>query len=312
MNSVLHHNKRYLLPLVPLATYTYGSTAYESAKDYIPEVDYYKFTVGLALVLGIYHAYYRLSKFCFKPTFLMKYTENPALIKEYHARVLAITTCTLVTLIACCYHVPNIAQHFFDLETIFNLRLAGWDKFIMYCLFGYLVHDLVWCMTHEWHDVLNYVHHAVSIWFCVATLIVNNAAFESAIGLTLAESSNVFLHLRWFIKFFRGRNSVFFDCLFAFVFFVTRIIGGTWITYWLIKVDGPLTVRVMCYLLDVLNVGFFFQIVGMIRRQLKKRKQQATQIVAKEGEVEEKFEEELKEKVEKAVENEGGDQKKEN
>ena len=68
----------------------------------------------------------------------------------------------------------------------------------------------------------------------------------------------------------------------------------------------------MCYLLDVLNVGFFFQIVGMIRRQLKKRKQQATQIVAKEGEVEEKFEEELKEKVEKAVENEGGDQKKEN
>merc|ERR1712127_935507 len=99
----------------------------------------------------------------------------------------------------------------------------------------------------------------------------------------------------------------FFDCLFAFVFFVTRIIGGTWITYWLIKVDGPMTVRVMCYLLDVLNVGFFFQIVGMIRRQLKKRKQQAFIDAKAEENSEEKLEEDMK-----AVENEAGDQKKEN
>lgn len=203
----------------------------------------------------------------------MKFTESQALISEYHSRVLALTTCSLITGIACFYHVPNIAQHVFDLDSLFNLKMVMFDKVILYALFGYLVHDLFWCMTHEWHDVLNYVHHAVSIWFCVATLIVNNAAFESAIGLTLAESSNVFLHLRWFIKFFRGRNSVFFDCLFAFVFFLTRIVGGTWITYWLIKVDGPMTVRIMCYLLDVLNVGFFFQILGMIKRQLKKRKQ---------------------------------------
>ena len=135
-------------------------------------------------------------------------------------------------------------------------------------------------ITHEWHDVLNYVHHAVSIWFCVATLIVNNAAFESAIGLTLAESSNVFLHLRWFIKFFRGRNSLFFDCLFAFIFFLTRIVGGTWITYWLIKVDGPMTVRIMCYALDILNVGFFFQICGMMKRQFSKRNMAKKSVVS--------------------------------
>lgn len=278
-----HYNKRYLLPVIPLITLTYGSQAYDSVKDYVPEINYTKLGLGLALVSVIYHCYYRLSKFCFKKEFLSKFCENAKLCSEYHSRVLALTTCTLITLTACFYHVPNIAPHFFDLDTIFNLKLAYWDKFVMYTLFGYLVHDLFWCMTHEWHDVLNYVHHAVSIWFCVATLIVNNAAFESAIGLTLAESSNVFLHLRWFIKFFRGRNSVFFDCLFAFVFFMTRIVGGSWITYWLIKVDGPLTVRIMCYLLDVLNVGFFFQIMGMIKRQLKKRKiaKQAEKIEAK-------------------------------
>jgi len=266
-----HYNKRYLLPLLPLITYSYGLSAYESAKDYIPEVNYYKFSIGLALMLGIYHGYYRLSKFCFQKDFLMKFTQSQALISEYHSRVLAMTCCSIITLVAIFYHIPNIAPHFFDMETIFNLKLQYFDKFQMYVLFGYLVHDLFWCMTHGWHDVLNYVHHAVSIWFCVATLIVNNAAFESAIGLACAESSNVFLHLRWFVKFFKGRNSVFFDCLFAFAFFVTRIIFGSWITYWLIKVDGPMTVRIMCYSLDILNVGFSFQIFGMIKRQIKKR-----------------------------------------
>ena len=122
----------------------------------------------------------------------------------------------------------------------------------------------------------------------MATLIVNNAAFESAIGLACAESSNVFLHLRWFVKFFKGRNSVFFDCLFAFAFFVTRIIFGSWITYWLIKVDGPMTVRIMCYSLDILNVGFSFQIFGMIKRQIKKRskakKEESTQETEKKDE----------------------------
>merc|ERR1712110_1371376 len=66
-------------------------------------------TLGLALVLGIYHCYYRLSNFCFKKDFLMKFTESAALCSEYHSRVLALTTCTLITLTACFYHVPNIA-----------------------------------------------------------------------------------------------------------------------------------------------------------------------------------------------------------
>lgn len=288
-----HYNKRYLIPLIPLVTMSYGMNNgwnYESAKGYIPDVNYYKFSIGLTLMLGLYHGYYRLSKFCFKRDFLMKFTQSQALISEYHSRVLAMTCCSIITLVACFYHVPNIAPHFFNMETIFNLKLQYFDKFVMYVLFGYLVHDLFWCMTHDWHDVLNYVHHAVSIWFCVATLIVNNAAFESAIGLAFAESSNVFLHLRWFIKFFRGRNSVFFDCLFAFVFFVTRIVGGTWITYWLLKVDGPLTVRIMCYSLDVLNIGFFFQIVGMIKRQLKKRSKAKKEEKAEGEETDEKKE----------------------
>merc|ERR1711881_279472 len=127
-------------------------------------------------------------------------------------------------------------------------------------------------MTHNWHDVLNYVHHGVSIWFCITMLIVNNTAFEAAIGLSLAETSNVFLHLRWFVKFFKGRSSLLCDVLFGFTFFLTRIVGGGWITYWLIKVDGPLPVRVMCYTLDVLNIGFFWQIISMMRRTLKKSK----------------------------------------
>jgi len=225
-------------------------------------------------MLGIYHAYYRLSKLCFKKDFLYKFTEKDALVSEYHSRVLAMTTCSLITLTALIYYVPPIASNLFSMDNLFNLKLQYFDKFVLFILFGYLVHDLFWCMTHNWHDVLNYIHHGISIWFCIAMLIFNNTAFEAAIGLTLAESSNVFLHLRWFVKFFKGRSSVFFDVLFAFAFFLTRIVGGTWITYWLIKVDGPLAVRFMCYTLDVLNVGFFCQIVGMIRRQIKKGKKE--------------------------------------
>ena len=141
-----HYNKRYLLPLLPLITYSYGLSAYESAKDYIPEVNYYKFSIGLALMLGIYHGYYRLSKFCFQKDFLMKFTQSQALISEYHSRVLAMTCCSIITLVAIFYHIPNIAPHFFDMETIFNLKLQYFDKFQMYVLFGYLVHDLFWCI----------------------------------------------------------------------------------------------------------------------------------------------------------------------
>merc|ERR1712018_662845 len=74
-------------------------------------------------MLGLYHGYYRLSKFCFKRDFLMKFTQSQALISEYHSRVLAMTCCSIITLVACFYHVPNIAPHFFNMETIFNLKL---------------------------------------------------------------------------------------------------------------------------------------------------------------------------------------------
>jgi len=253
---------------------TYAYQNYESAKDYLPEINYTKFSLGLAAVLLVYHFYYRFSKFCFKRDFLMKFTQSQSLCGEFYARILAMTCCTLITLTFCFYHIPKIIPNLTQMETVFELKLEFFEKFMFYVLFGYIVHDLFWCMTHEWHDMLNYVHHAVSIWFCIATLIVNNAAFESVIGLTIAESSNVFLHLRWFIKFFRGKNSVFFDCLFAFMFFLTRILGGGWITYWLLKVDGPLTVRIMCFAMDVLNLGFSVQILGMIKRQLKKMRQE--------------------------------------
>jgi len=250
------------------------------------EVSYTQLGCLLAVAGLGYHLYYRTSKKIFKKSFLSKYTEKDALISEYHSRVLAFTTALLVTTMALIYHMPPIVSNLFSMENLFNLKMQYFDKTMLFLLFGYLFHDLLWCMTHSWHDVLNYVHHGVSIWFCITMLIVNNTAFETAIGLTLAESSNIFLHLRWFVKFFKGRSSMLFDVLFAFAFFLTRIVGGTWITYHLMKNDCNgwlgIPVRVMCYSLDVLNIGFAFQIFGMMKRQVnrilkERREKKATQ-----------------------------------
>jgi len=255
---------------IPLMSLSYAL----QTLDLTPEINYYKLSFALILMLVAYHLYYRFSKKLFKKSFLAKFTEEEALISEYHSRVLAMTTCSLITLTAIIYYVPAVVSNFFEPVNLFNMKLQYFDKFVLFLLFGYLVHDLFWCMTHNWHDVLNYIHHGVSIWFCITMLIVNNTAFEAAIGLTLAESSNVFLHLRWFVKFFKGRSSLLCDVLFAFAFFLTRIVGGGWITYWLIKVDGPLPVRFMCYTLDILNLGFFWQIVNMMLRQMRRMKEE--------------------------------------
>jgi len=251
--------------------------------DYTPGYTRTQLALMLAAAGLGYHLYYRTSKKVFKKSFLSKYTEKDSMISEYHSRVLAMTCAVIVTTLAAIYSAPPIVRNFFTMENLFNMKLEYFDTMVLVLLFGYLIHDIFWCMMHGWHDALNYVHHAVSIWFCITMLLVNNTAFEATIGITLAESSNIFLHLRWFVKFFKGKNSLICDAIFAFVFFVMRIVGGTWITYHLLKNSGPYPVRVMCYTLDILNVGFSIQILGMMKRNIKKMSAQRRERKAKEA-----------------------------
>jgi len=224
--------------------------------------------------LAAYHLYYRFSKLCFKPSFLSKFSTSKPIIQEYHSRVLALTTACLCTITVLVCQGPIIVENFTNLSDAFNNAMRPWDKFIFFSLFGYIVHDIFWCLTHNWHDVLNYAHHLVTSWFCIAMILKNNTATEACIGIVLAEASNVFLHLRWFVKFFMGRSVVLVDLMFAFAFFATRIVGGSWITYWLLITDGPWSVRIMCYTLDALNIGFSLQIFGMMRRTISKWKRE--------------------------------------
>jgi len=225
----------------------------------------------LTFAVVAFHLYYRTSKYIFKPSFLNKFTSEQSYISEYYSRVLAFSTCIIISILGCCFHVPDCIRNFFTIENMFNQKLKISDKLIIICLFGYLVHDLFWCIIHKWHSFANYAHHVLVIVFCIYVFFKDNTGAEFSSGAVLAESSNIFLHLRWFVKFHTGKSSILCDSIFAIVFFLSRIIGGTWLMVVVLN-SSAIHMKALCILMEIVNFGFFIQVYKMVRKTINRYK----------------------------------------
>ena len=230
------------------------------------------FYLKLTLSLALWRVYYILTKRIFASTF-KKTTSDIKKLEQAYAQVLSITASLIALSITSVNHVPLFLENIKNPEQIFNRQLDPPGKFLMITLFGYFLHDTIWCITNGWHEITNYCHHILSVSFTFGMLLFDNTAIETFIPVFCSEISTVPLNLRWFQRLFRGRGSFTMDIIFMATFFLGRIVGASYFTFWLITTDGPKMVRWCCYLMDGVNAFWFWKMIKMLKRKNDQRKE---------------------------------------
>ena len=225
----------------------------------------------LALSLVCWRIYYIVTK-KLSTSIFKKATNDPKKLEQAYAQVLSITASLIALSITSLNHVPLFIENIKNPEKIFNRPLDPPGKFLMVTLFGYFLHDTIWCLTNGWHEITNYCHHILSVSFAFGMLVFDNTAIETFIPVFCSEISTVPLNLRWFQRLFSGRSNFAMDILFMATFFLGRIVAASYVTYWLVITEGPKMVRWSCYLMDGVNAFWFWKMIKMLKRRSNQRK----------------------------------------
>ena len=200
----------------------------------------------------------------------MKCNSDKTLIKEFHQRALSFINCILLTSGILLIHGKSMINAFsagFDvsqkssLENMFNKPFDESSNWLLIQLFGYMVLDTFWCWFNDYNSLLNFLHHFITIGYCWSMLTVNDTSLEAMIGLFLSEFSNLFLNWYWFACFFKWKLETFSGLAFSASFFLSRVIGATWLVFWLFQIQGRLPMRIVAVTMCCVNAGFLFYIV---------------------------------------------------
>lgn len=215
----------------------------------------------LLIPLAAYQIVFRGLKYALPPEKLRKYSSNEKHIQNFYSYALS-----LLTSLALLGGLANHTKEFLSMDPreIFNRAFDDRAKTMLLILMSYITHDTIWCISNGFHDRMNYIHHAISVTFCAAMLHLNNTCYEAVVPIFVSEMSNVPLNLRWFHRFFRNRNSFPLDATFALTFTLGRVGAAGYMTYLLTTLPGPKPVRVACYMMDVVNLFWFKDIVKMV------------------------------------------------
>jgi len=226
------------------------------------------FYTKLVLATLLWKIYYIIIKKLTNST-LKKYSDSSKKLEQAYAQVLSMTVSAIALVICSIYHVPLFLQNYKNPSSIFNLEIDPAGKYLLMTLFGYFLHDTIWCIQNGWHEITNYCHHLLSISFTFGMLVFNNTQIETFIPCFMSEISTIPLNIRWFQRMFHGSSSLTMDLIFMGTFFFGRIIMASYFTYWLAITEGPKMVRYCCYGMDFVNVFWFWKMIKMLQRRKK-------------------------------------------
>jgi len=157
------------------------------------------FYTKLVLATLLWKIYYIIIKKLTNST-LKKYSDSSKKLEQAYAQVLSMTVSAIALVICSIYHVPLFLQNYKNPSSIFNLEIDPAGKYLLMTLFGYFLHDTIWCIQNGWHEITNYCHHLLSISFTFGMLVFNNTQIETFI-LVLCQKS---ARSRWISGGFRG------------------------------------------------------------------------------------------------------------
>ncbi|KAJ0962561.1 hypothetical protein J5N97_027683 [Dioscorea zingiberensis] len=93
-------------------------------------------------------------------------------------------------------------------------------------------------------------------------------------AMGIIEMSSPFLHAREIIKELGYKDTnlnLALDILFAVIFSIARMFGGTYLAYVTFSADNPLIIKVTAVGLQLVSTFWFFKIIGMVNRKIVKR-----------------------------------------
>jgi|ERR1712179_314716 len=226
------------------------------------------FYAKLALATILWRVYYIIVKTLTNAIF-KKYTDNTKKLEQAYAQVLSITASFIAISVTSIYHLPSFIKNFKNPTLIFNQELDQPGVYVLTTLFGYFLHDTIWCLQNGWHEVTNYCHHILSVSFTFGMLVFNNTKIETFIPCLMSEISTIPLNLRWFQRLMYGSSSLRMDLIFMGTFFFGRIIMASYFTFWMLVSEGPKMVRYCCYAMDFVNAFWFWKMIKMLQRRKK-------------------------------------------
>ncbi|PSN28954.1 hypothetical protein C0J52_26278 [Blattella germanica] len=107
---------------------------------------------------------------------------------------------------------------------------------------GYFIFDMIWCLYHQTEGMTMLIHHAISILALGRILMKGVSGTEAVAGLLGLEITNPILQLRWFLRSAGYKGSILFtlvELAFMIMFFVMRIIGGSYLYYCTVSHSRP-------------------------------------------------------------------------
>nr|GLL48833.1 transmembrane protein 136-like [Ipomoea trifida] len=139
---------------------------------------------------------------------------------------------------------------------------------------GYMIYDLMCCVYHHQQKTEDLVHHLVTILGLGAGLAYQRCGSEMVGALWVSEISGPFLHLRELLKELGYRDTALnlaVDICFAVIFSLSRMIGGTYLTYLTVSNENPILIKAMSVGLLSVSAFWFYKIVRMVIYKLSKR-----------------------------------------
>lgn len=195
---------------------------------------------------------------------LRKYKNSDKDTNEYCERGLSFINCLICTLGTAYFHAPMIWKNFSNFGDLLGQPLDLPGALIIVSIYGYMIVDTIWCLRNGYHDIPNFIHHLVTLFYAHTMLYYNNTAVEAMTGLLISEFTNVFLNMAWFSTFLK-KSDVFWKMSFVVTFVVVRYSGGAWLSWWLFTVPGPWPIRFTCFMINMINILFGIEIYRNVR-----------------------------------------------
>lgn len=134
---------------------------------------------------------------------------------------------------------------------------------VLAAILGYIIFDFIWCLTNNCEPWIMKVHHSICIFLIVLALTKANCGSELILIYAVNQVTNLFLQLRWFLRY-HGFNNGGVELLFIISFFYERI----WLSFTLfVKIARSTSVSLefkLCLIIHCL-IGYIFSYhVGLL------------------------------------------------
>lgn len=183
---------------------------------------------------------------------------------EYNSRLIALVHGSVAAIIGLnqCFLNENPFEHP-------EWLTSGIQQWLMVFSLGYFVFDLIWCLYYQTETKLMIVHHIYSIFAIRSILCKGRSGAEATCSLGMMEVTNPILQTRWFLRsegFHKTFLFYFVEVVFLFLFFLIRIVVGTYVVLLVLKEPSQdFNFKILSLFMYVISWLFLVNIVNYLR-----------------------------------------------